>query len=100
MYADGRLRERRHADPLPALADVCAAERVWFHIDAAYGGFAILAPHGAAALDGMERADSINVDPHKWLFQPYEAGCILVRDAGALERAFSIQHDVLQEVKS
>ena len=45
----------------------------------------------------MDRADSINVDPHKWLFQPYEAGCILVRDIAALERAFSIQHDVLQD---
>ena len=62
-----------------------------------YGGFAILTPRGAAALEGIDRADSINVDPHKWLFQPYEAGCILVRDAGALERAFAIQHDVLQD---
>ena len=84
-------------DPLPTLADICAAERVWFHVDAAYGGFAILTPHGAAAFAGIDRADSISVDPHKWLFQPYEAGCILVRDIGALERAFSIQHDVLQD---
>ena len=97
VCANAGTPTRGAVDPLPALADVCAAEQVWFHIDAAYGGFAILAPHGAAALDGMERADSINVDPHKWLFQPYEAGCILVRDAGALERAFSIQHDVLQD---
>ena len=84
-------------DPLPELAEVCAAEGVWFHIDAAYGGFAVLAPRGAAALEGIERADSLNIDPHKWLFQPYEAGCILVRDAGTLEHAFSIGHDVLQD---
>ena len=88
---------RGAVDPLPALADICAAEGVWFHIDAAYGGFAVLAPPGAAALEGIARADSISVDPHKWLFQPYEAGCVLVRDAGTLERAFSIQHDVLQD---
>ena len=88
---------RGAVDPLPALADLCAAERVWFHVDAAYGGFAVLAPRGAAALEGIGRVDSISVDPHKWLFQPYEAGCVLVRDAGALERAFSIQHDVLQD---
>ena len=84
-------------DPLPELAEVCAAEGVWFHIDAAYGGFAVLAPRGAVALEGIERADSLNIDPHKWLFQPYEAGCILVRDAGTLEHAFSIGHDVLQD---
>ena len=88
---------RGAVDPLPALADICAAEHVWFHVDAAYGGFAILTPRGAAALEGIDRADSINADPHKWLFQPYEAGCILVRDVGTLERAFSIQHDVLQD---
>jgi glutamate/tyrosine decarboxylase-like PLP-dependent enzyme len=88
---------RGAVDPLPALADICTAERVWFHIDAAYGGFAILAPRGATALEGIARADSISIDPHKWLFQPYEAGCVLVRDVGTLERAFSIQHDVLQD---
>ena len=82
---------------MPSLADICAAERVWFHVDAADGGFAVLTSRGAAALDGIDRADSINADPHKWLFQPYEAGCVLVRDAGTLERAFAIQHDVLQD---
>ena len=84
-------------DPLAALADICDAERMWFHIDAAYGGFSILTRRGAAALEGIERADSISTDPHKWLFQPYEAGCVLVRDVGTLERAFSMQHDVLQD---
>ena len=97
VCANAGTPTRGAVDPLPALADICASERLWFHIDAAYGGFAILTPRGAAALEGIDRADSINVDPHKWLFQPYEAGCILVRDAGALERAFAIQHDVLQD---
>ena len=97
VCANAGTASRGAVDPLPALADLCAAERVWLHIDAAYGGFAILTPRGAAALTGIDRADSVSVDPHKWLFQPYEAGCILVRDVGALERAFSIQHDVLQD---
>ena len=97
VCANAGTPTRGAVDPLPALADICAAERMWLHVDAAYGGFAILTPRGAAALEGIDRADSINVDPHKGLFQPYEAGCILVRDAGALERAFAIQHDVLQD---
>ena len=97
VCANAGTPTRGTVDPLPALADICAAERVWFHVDAAYGGFAVLTPRGAAALEGIDRADSINVDPHKWLFQPYEAGCVLVRDAGTLERAFAIQHDVLQD---
>ena len=97
VCANAGTPTRGAVDPLRALADICAAERVWLHVDAAYGGFAILTPRGAAALEGIDRADSINVDPHKWLFQPYEAGCILVRDASTLERAFEIQHDVLQD---
>ncbi|MDE0165677.1 MAG: aminotransferase class I/II-fold pyridoxal phosphate-dependent enzyme [Bryobacterales bacterium] len=97
VCANAGTPTRGAVDPLTALTDICAAERMWLHVDAAYGGFAILTPRGAAALEGIDRADSINVDPHKWLFQPYEAGCILVRDAGALERAFAIQHDVLQD---
>ena len=97
VCANAGTPTRGAVDPLPALADICAAEQVWYHIDAAYGGFAILAPRGAAALEGIDRADSINVDAHKWLFQPYEAGCILVRAGGTLERAFVIQHDVLQD---
>ena len=97
VCANAGTPTRGAVDPLSALADICAAERVWFHVDAAYGGFAVLTPRGAAALEGIDRADSINADPHKWLFQPYEAGCVLVRDAGTLERAFAIQHDVLQD---
>ena len=68
VCANAGTPTRGAVDPLSALADICAAERVWYHIDAAYGGFAILTPSGAAALEGIGRADSINVDPHKWLF--------------------------------
>ncbi len=84
-------------DPLPEMADYCEAERIWLHVDAAYGGFAVVCDEGKALLRGIERADSIGLDAHKWLFQPYEAGCLLVRDADTLEKAFGVHHDVLQD---
>lgn len=77
-------------DPLDAIADVCAAEDLWFHIDGAYGGFGILAEQTAGLYKGMERADSIAVDPHKWLYMPIECGCALVRDGQAMREAFSL----------
>jgi glutamate/tyrosine decarboxylase-like PLP-dependent enzyme len=86
-------------DPLLAIADVCARHRVWLHVDAAYGGFAVLAPQGRQLLAGIERADSISLDAHKWLFQPFEAGCLLVRDVATLVRAFSVDADYLQDTK-
>ncbi|MBV8333691.1 MAG: hypothetical protein JO192_13215, partial [Candidatus Eremiobacteraeota bacterium] len=73
-------------DPLDALADVAARENVWFHVDGAFGATAILAPSVAPMLRGLERADSIAFDFHKWLHVPYDAGCVLVRD-GELHRA-------------
>ncbi|MCZ4096968.1 pyridoxal phosphate-dependent decarboxylase family protein [Streptomyces sp. H39-C1] len=82
-------------DPLPEIADLCRAEGLWFHIDGAYGAPAALSATGAAALAGMERADSLVIDPHKWLFQPYDVGCVLVRRPGALERAFTINAEYL-----
>ena len=84
-------------DPLEAMADYCAEEGIWLHVDAAYGGFAVLTEKGKRLLAGIERADSIVVDAHKWLFQPYEAGCLLVKDLRALENAFRVRHDVLQD---
>lgn len=74
-------------DPLPALAAVCAAEGLWLHVDAAYGGFFALTERGRAALAGIERADSVTLDPHKGLFLPYGTGCLLVRDLAALRAA-------------
>ena len=82
-------------DPLAGLADVCSAERLWLHVDAAYGGFAALTATGRAALAGIDRADSVTLDPHKWLYQPMECGCVLIRDGARLERTFAIHPDYL-----
>lgn len=76
-------------DPLEELADVAAAEGLWFHVDGAYGGFGVLDPSIAARYRGMERADSLILDPHKWLGVPVDAGCALVRRADDLREAFS-----------
>jgi aromatic-L-amino-acid decarboxylase len=77
-------------DPLEALADVAAAERLWFHVDGAYGAFGVLDPAIADRFRGMERADSLVVDPHKWLGVPVDAGCALVRHGDDLRDAFSL----------
>ena len=84
-------------DPLEAMADYCETEGIWLHVDAAYGGFAVVTEEGKKLLRGIERADSIGMDAHKWFFQPYEAGCLLVKDARTLESAFAVHHDVLQD---
>ena len=84
-------------DALEMLADYCEAEGIWLHTDAAYGGFAVLTDEGRQLLKGIERSDSIGLDAHKWLFQPYETGGLMVKDVAALEGAFSVHHDVLQD---
>jgi aromatic-L-amino-acid/L-tryptophan decarboxylase len=77
-------------DPLDAIADVCARHGVWLHVDAAYGGPAILTGRYRETLAGLARADSVALDPHKWLYVPVEAGFVLVRDAQAMRDAFSL----------
>ena len=84
-------------DPLGEMADFCEAEGIWLHVDAAYGGFAVVTERGKELLRGVERADSIGIDAHKWFFQPYEAGGLLVKDMRTLERAFGVRHDILQD---
>ncbi len=84
-------------DPLEALADFCESEGLWLHVDAAYGGFAIVTEQGKRLLRGIERADSIGLDPHKWLFQPYEVGCLLAKDENTLKNAFAVRPDILQD---
>jgi glutamate/tyrosine decarboxylase-like PLP-dependent enzyme len=75
-------------DPLDEIADICRRESLWFHADGAYGAMARLSPALAPLFSGMERADSIAADPHKWLYVPYEAGAALVREPGRLAAAF------------
>ena len=77
-------------DPLDDLADVAAAEDLWFHVDGAYGAFGLLDPGIAARYRGMARADSLTLDPHKWLGVPVDAGCALVRRGEDLREAFSV----------
>lgn len=77
-------------DPLPAIADLCAEHGLWLHVDAAYGGAAVLAPGLRPLLTGIERADSIAFDPHKWLYTPQSSACLMVRDPRHLLRSFSI----------
>ncbi len=84
-------------DRLEELADFCAAEGLWLHVDAAYGGFAVVTEQGKRLLRGIERADSIGLDAHKWFFQPYEAGCLLVKDEETLKDAFAVRPDILQD---
>jgi aromatic-L-amino-acid/L-tryptophan decarboxylase len=76
-------------DPLPDLAAFCQERKLWFHVDGAYGAFAAGSMAASADLLGLSRADSVAVDPHKWLYAPLEAGCALVRDPAALRNAFS-----------
>jgi aromatic-L-amino-acid decarboxylase len=82
-------------DPLDDLADIAAEEQLWLHVDAAYGGFFQLTERGRAALHGIERSDSITLDPHKGLFLPYGTGCLLARDGETLRRAHEVHADYL-----
>ncbi|MBM3218937.1 MAG: aminotransferase class V-fold PLP-dependent enzyme [Candidatus Rokubacteria bacterium] len=77
-------------DPLTAIADLCERERLWLHVDGAYGARAVLAGSEAARVAGMERVDSLALDPHKWLSVPAECGAILIRDGALLRDTFSL----------
>jgi len=76
-------------DDLPAIAKICREEDLWFHVDGAYGGFAAMLPDAPAELKALSEADSVAVDPHKWLYTPLEAGCAIVRDPETLRAAFA-----------
>jgi aromatic-L-amino-acid decarboxylase len=84
-------------DPLEELAAICREAGVWLHVDASYGGFAALTGRGKRALAGIEQADSITLDPHKWLYQPFECGCLLVREGRRLRDAFEITPEYLKD---
>ncbi|MCG6889310.1 MAG: aminotransferase class I/II-fold pyridoxal phosphate-dependent enzyme [Gammaproteobacteria bacterium] len=88
------------ADPLHAIADLCTQEDMWFHVDGAYGGPAAVTAQGRRHLDGMERADSVVLDPHKWFFQPYDLGICMVTRPGALERCYAMSPEYLKDVQA
>lgn len=87
-------------DDLAVLADVARKERLWFHVDGAYGGFFVLTERGRRRMAGIERGDSIALDPHKSLFLPYGTGSLLVRDAGSLKRAHALWAEYLPEMQA
>jgi glutamate/tyrosine decarboxylase-like PLP-dependent enzyme len=80
-------------DPLGEIAAVAREYRLWMHVDACYGGFARLAPSARALFDGIAEADSIALDPHKWLYLPADCGCLLYRDPAAVAGAFTLDAD-------
>ena len=85
-------------DPLASIADIAHAYSLWFHVDAAYGGFAVLTERGRRSLSGIEQADSLALDPHKWLYCPFEAGCVLVRNGGLMRETFRIMPEYMADV--
>ncbi len=87
-------------DPLWEIADFCHQEGLWLHMDGAYGAAAALCERGQELLQGLGRADSITLDPHKWLFQPYEIGCVLVRDEQWLRETYHILPEYLADAES
>jgi glutamate/tyrosine decarboxylase-like PLP-dependent enzyme len=87
-------------DPLADIAELCREQGAWLHVDAAYGGFAALTERGRGWLAGIEQADSVTLDPHKWLYQPYECGCLLVREGRLLREAFEIVPDYLKDAET
>mgnify|MGYP003647549552 FL=1 len=86
-------------DPLNEIAKICKAEKLWFHIDGAYGAAAFLSKKGSQLLKGIEKADSLTIDPHKWMYQPYEMGCLLVRNHKWLSQAFSEKPEYLRDIE-
>ncbi len=86
-------------DPLNDISKICKKEKLWFHIDGAYGAAAILSKKGNVLLKGIEKADSLTIDPHKWLYQPYEMGCLLVRNHKWLSQTFSEKPEYLRDIE-
>ena len=84
-------------DDLDTLADFAAQENLWFHVDGCIGALVAIAPQSAHLVRGLERADSVALDPHKWLHAPFEVGCVVVRDAAAHLASFSVAQEYLEK---
>ena len=100
LLAAGGTTNTGAVDPLPELSEFCREHGLWLHVDAAYGGFAAITERGRAAFAGLELADSVTLDPHKWLYQPFECGALLVREGHLLREAFEIHPDYLQDART
>jgi aromatic-L-amino-acid decarboxylase len=87
-------------DPVPAIADIAAAEGVWLHVDAAYAGVTAMIPEHRHVLDGCDRADSLVVNPHKWLFTPFDLSAFFCRRMDVLRQAFSLTPEYLRTVEA
>jgi aromatic-L-amino-acid decarboxylase len=87
-------------DPVPAIADICARESIWLHVDAAYAGVAAMVPGYEHILHGTERADSLVVNPHKWLFTPFDLSAFYCRRMDVLRRAFSLTPEYLETAEA
>jgi aromatic-L-amino-acid decarboxylase len=87
-------------DPVPAIADICERERLWLHVDAAYGGVAAILPSHAHVLAGAGRADSLVVNPHKWLFTPFDLSAFFCRHMDVLKQAFAVTPEYLKTAES
>jgi glutamate/tyrosine decarboxylase-like PLP-dependent enzyme len=85
-------------DPIGKIADFAQREGLWFHVDAAYGGFAALAPSARHLFEGIERADSVALDPHKWLYGPMGCGCVLYKDPATARAAFAHDADIVRRI--
>lgn len=83
-------------DPVPAIADICQKEKIWLHVDGAYGGAAAIIPEMRYVLDGCDRADSFVTNPHKWLFAPMDCSVLFTRHVGILKQAFSLVPEYLK----
>ena len=86
-------------DPLPELAALCREQGLWLHVDGAYGAAAVIAERGRKLLAGIELADSLSLDPHKWLFQPFEIGCVLLRERVHLRDTFRVLPEYLKDTQ-
>jgi len=100
VVASAGTTDTGSVDPLAEIADIAAYHDIWMHVDAAYGGFFMLCEDGRRKLKGLERADSLVMDPHKGLFLPYGSGAVLVRDVASLHRAHYYDADYMQDAKS
>lgn len=87
-------------DPLVKLADICRDEGLWFHVDAAFGGASLLTREGRSLLRGIERADTVVIDGHKWLFQPFELGIVVARDVSRLKAFFQMEAHYTDDLES